>query len=157
MLFIKHLCPGPCVFPVINYCQECNNYSYSLYQQFSYILGVPYRPILPFLCSNNFFVKEGDANLLCSQNVQCGNNIWQFLLFGKGSATESDEFWKKSKRPSTPCLKFPKSAIWIFWLKMTPPLWHFSKNSSDLVAGSIPYIHTHLVLWVCSTKSNNAA
>ena len=61
-------------------------------QQFSYILGVPYRPILPFLCSNNFFVKEGDANLLCSQNVQCGNNIWQFLLFGKGSATKLDEF-----------------------------------------------------------------
>ena len=44
-------------------------------QQFSYILGVPYRPILPFLCSNKLFVKEGDADLLCSQNVQCGSNI----------------------------------------------------------------------------------
>ena len=27
-------------------------------QQFSYILGVPYRPILPFLCSNNFFLSK---------------------------------------------------------------------------------------------------
>ena len=42
------------------------------------------------------------------------------------------------------CLKFPKSAIYFIGLKMTPPppLWHFSKKSSDLVAGSFPYLQT---------------
>jgi len=38
-----------------------------------------------------------------------------------------------------PCLKFPKSAHIFFGLKMTPPLWNFSENSSDLVQPSFPY------------------
>ena len=43
-----------------------------------------------------------------------------------------------------PYLKFPKFATTIFGLKMTALLWHFSKNPSDLVAGSFPYFH---ILW----------
>ena len=34
--------------------------------------------------------------------------------------------------------KGPKSALQIFGFKMTPPLWNFSENSSDLVAWPIP-------------------
>ena len=37
-----------------------------------------------------------------------------------------------------PCLKFPKSATYIFGLKISPPLWHFSENSSDLLARPLP-------------------
>ena len=37
-----------------------------------------------------------------------------------------------------PYLKFLESEIQIFGLKMTPPLWHFSENSSDLVARPFP-------------------
>ena len=51
------------------------------------------------------------------------------------SASKEGEF--EQPKVTFQGLKFPKSAIWIFGLKMTP-CWNFSKNSSDLVAGPFP-------------------
>ena len=40
----------------------------------------------------------------------------------------------------------PKICNINFWIENDPPLplWHFSKNSSDLVAAPFPYDHKHL-------------
>ena len=55
------------------------------------------------------------------------------------------EPWNSSSFYQFHAQKVPKICNIDIWIENdTPPLWHFSKDSFDLVAGSFPYFH---ILW----------
>ena len=103
----------------------------------------PIPPLKSLFLSISFWKPSLNLFPFLDHNLNIHNGVISLFRHVRYSQTflRSFLFWHLWKEPTTKSFKVPKICNIIFWIENDPPpppLWHFSKKSSNLVAGSFP-------------------